>query len=148
MLLVRCLSCPVCDIGVLWPNGWIDQDATWYGGRSRPPSVRWGPSYPKWEGTTSSFWPGPCLLWPNGWIKMPLDMEIGLGPGDIVADADPSPPKRNTVVKLKVVFGCGCMVLGTKTVHVDFSPTSPLSSSSSSSSSCAPYGGSAEPYST
>jgi len=20
----------------LWPNGWIDQDATWYGGRLRP----------------------------------------------------------------------------------------------------------------
>ena len=24
--------CPVCNVGVLWPNGWIDQDATWYGG--------------------------------------------------------------------------------------------------------------------
>jgi len=20
---------PVCDVGVLWPNGWMDQDATW-----------------------------------------------------------------------------------------------------------------------
>jgi len=30
--------CPVpvrsfCNIGVLWPNGWMDQDATWYEGR-------------------------------------------------------------------------------------------------------------------
>ena len=26
MLLDRCLSvCPVCDVGVLWPNGWMDQ---------------------------------------------------------------------------------------------------------------------------
>jgi len=24
--------CPVCNVGVLWPNGWMDQDATWYGG--------------------------------------------------------------------------------------------------------------------
>jgi len=23
----------VCDVGVLWPNGWMDQDVTWYGGR-------------------------------------------------------------------------------------------------------------------
>jgi len=37
MLLDSCLSvCPVCDVGVLWPNGWMDQDATWYGGRPRP----------------------------------------------------------------------------------------------------------------
>ena len=30
-----CLS--VCNVGVLWPNGWMDQDATWYG--SRPLSI-------------------------------------------------------------------------------------------------------------
>ena len=29
---VICLSCPVCNVGVLWPNGWIDQDETWHGG--------------------------------------------------------------------------------------------------------------------
>jgi len=23
----------VCDVGVLWPNGWMDQDETWHGGR-------------------------------------------------------------------------------------------------------------------
>jgi len=34
MLLDRCLSlCPVCDVGVLWPNGWMDQHATRYKGR-------------------------------------------------------------------------------------------------------------------
>ena len=26
-----------------------------------------------------------------GWIKMPLRTEVGLGPGDIVFDGDPSP---------------------------------------------------------
>jgi len=24
--------CPVCDVGVLWPNDWMDQDETWHGG--------------------------------------------------------------------------------------------------------------------
>ena len=40
MLSDRCLSCPVlsvclsvCNIGVLWPNGWMDQDETWHAGR-------------------------------------------------------------------------------------------------------------------
>jgi len=33
---------------LLWPNGCMDQDATWYGGRRRPTRhcVRWGPSSP------------------------------------------------------------------------------------------------------
>ena len=26
-----------------------------------------------------------------GWIKMPLRMEVGLGPGDFVLDGDPAP---------------------------------------------------------
>jgi len=35
MLSDRCLSVClsylyVCNVGVLWPNGWMDQDATWY----------------------------------------------------------------------------------------------------------------------
>ena len=29
-----------------------------------------------------------------GWIKMPLGMEVGLGPGDIVLERDPAPPKQ------------------------------------------------------
>ena len=30
--------CPVCDgdLGLLWPNGWTDQDETWHWGRPRP----------------------------------------------------------------------------------------------------------------
>ena len=45
------LSCPVlsvCNVGALWPIGWMDQDATWYGSRSRPRphSVRLGPELP------------------------------------------------------------------------------------------------------
>jgi len=28
-----------------------------------------------------------------GWIRIPLGMEVGLGPGHIVLDGDPAPPK-------------------------------------------------------
>ena len=42
--ICRCLSIlqsviypsSVCNVGVLCSNGWMDQDATWYGGRPRP----------------------------------------------------------------------------------------------------------------
>jgi len=35
-----------------------------------------------------------CLLCVQtvGWSKMPLGMEVGLGPGHIVLDGDPAPP--------------------------------------------------------
>ena len=92
-LCYRPLLCPVCDIGVLWPNGWMDQNETWHGGRPRPRPhcVRWGPSSLPKRGTAPNFRPvrqatvldgdpappqkrghsphpifGPCLLWPNG----------------------------------------------------------------------------------
>jgi len=33
---------------LLWPNGWMDQDATWYGGEPQPRGLctRWGPRAP------------------------------------------------------------------------------------------------------
>ena len=39
---------PIFGPCLLWPNGWMDQDATWYGGRPRPRphGVRWGSSFP------------------------------------------------------------------------------------------------------
>jgi len=49
-----CLSCPVCD-GVLWPNGWTDQNETWQAGRpqSQPHCIRWGSSFPHRKGHSS-----------------------------------------------------------------------------------------------
>jgi len=29
-----------------------------------------------------------------GWFKMKLGMQVGLGPGDIVLDVDPGPPRK------------------------------------------------------
>ena len=42
---------------VLWPNGCMDQDAAWYGGRRRPTRhcVRWGPSSPSPKGAQLSY---------------------------------------------------------------------------------------------
>jgi len=50
----------------LWPNGWMDQDATWYLDKPRPMRrcVRWGRSSPLKGAQPSS----SCLLWPNGWM--------------------------------------------------------------------------------
>jgi len=53
MLLDRCLSvCPVCNVGVLWPNGWTDPGESWHAGRPWPWShcVRWGPMSPTPQG--------------------------------------------------------------------------------------------------
>jgi len=68
MLSDYCLSCPVCDVGVLWPKGWMDHDATWYGGspRLKLHCLRCGLSYlPTERGTAAQQPPpfGPCLLW-------------------------------------------------------------------------------------
>jgi len=47
---------------LLLPNGWTDQDATWYEGRPRcrPHCVTWGPSSPhpkRVTATSPNFWP-------------------------------------------------------------------------------------------
>ena len=68
MLRDCCLSClSVCNVGVLQPNGWMDQDATWYGGRPRPRRhcVRWDP-VPQRKGAQQPPLFGLCLLWTNG----------------------------------------------------------------------------------
>jgi len=50
---------------LLRPNGWMDEDGTWHGGRPHPRRhcVRWGPN----PLPPSSIF-RPFLLWPNGWI--------------------------------------------------------------------------------
>ena len=93
---IVCRLLCVLSVGVLWPNGWMDQDESWHGGRPwpRPHRVKWGLGFPP-EGAQPPPIFGPCLLKPNGrWIKMPLGMKVGLGPGDIVLDGDPAPTKK------------------------------------------------------
>jgi len=42
------VSFPIFGPCLLWPNGWMHQDATWYRGRPRPKRhcVTWEPSSP------------------------------------------------------------------------------------------------------
>jgi len=65
-----CLSCcPVCIVGALWPNGWMDQGETWHAGRPRPGHtvLDGDPApLPKWAQPPAVF--GPYLLRPNGWM--------------------------------------------------------------------------------
>ena len=53
---------PIFGPSLLWPNGWMDQDVAWYGGRPRPirHCVTWGPSAPPKRAQPPIF--GPCLL--------------------------------------------------------------------------------------
>jgi len=69
MLSVRCPVClSDCNVGALWPNGWMDQDENWRAGRPRPwpHCVRWGTSSPSPKGAQPSPIFGPYLLRLNG----------------------------------------------------------------------------------
>ena len=92
-VLSVCLSSlSVCNVGVYWPKGWMDQDETGQGGRPRPwpHCVRWRPSSPLPKGAQPPILAHDCCGQTAGWIMMPLDREIGLGPRDIVSDGDPA----------------------------------------------------------
>jgi len=58
---------------LLWPNGWMHQDATWYG-------VGLGPGHIVLDGEPAPPLPkkGHSPNFP-GWIKMPLSTKVGLG---------------------------------------------------------------------
>jgi len=94
--LKRGQSPQIFGLCLLWPNGWMDQDGTWHGGRPqiRRLCVRWGPSLPS---AKKGGEPPPQFLahfycgQTAGCIKMPLGMEVGLSPGDLVLDGDPAP---------------------------------------------------------
>jgi len=97
---IVCPVCPVCDIGVLWPNGWMDEDETWHAGRHRPwpDYVTWGPSSPSPKMEQSpQFLAHVYCGQAGGWIKIALGLEVGLGSGHIVVDGDSAPlPKNGT----------------------------------------------------
>jgi len=61
-------SPPIFSPCLLWPNGWMDQDGTWHGGRpwSCPHCARWRHSCPPPKRGQSPPIFGPSLLWPNG----------------------------------------------------------------------------------
>jgi len=56
VLILSVYVLSVGNVGVLWPNGWMHHDATWYGGRPQPRRhcIRWGPSSPTERSTAAS----------------------------------------------------------------------------------------------
>jgi len=114
-IVLSCPDCPVLSVR-LWrwckvkrssicialyhdssrPKGWTDQDETWHAGRPQPwpHCFRWGPSAPQKGHSPLQFSDHVHCGQTAGWIKMPLGMDVGLGPGDFVLDGDPAPPQK------------------------------------------------------
>jgi len=91
MLSVRCQSvCPVClsacNVRALWPNGWMDQDATWSRENSSAQVILWciGPTSSPKGAQHPHFSTHVYCGQTARWIKMPLVVELGFGPGHIV----------------------------------------------------------------
>jgi len=86
---------PIFGPCLLWPNGWMDQDATWYDSRpwSGQHCIRCGPSSTP-KGHRPQISAHVRCGQTAGWIKTPLGTKVGLGPGRIVLHGDPAPPPR------------------------------------------------------
>jgi len=100
-------SPPIFGPCLLWLDGWMDQDATWRGGRSRlrPHCARWGPSSPSSKEHSSQFSTNISCVRMAGGIKMPLGREVGLNPSDIVLDGTQLPsPKMGRSPNFRPVF--------------------------------------------
>jgi len=70
-------TAPVFDSCLLWPNGWMDEDATWYRSRPRPRPhcIRRDPSCPPKGHSTPPLFFGPCLLlWPRSPISATAEL--------------------------------------------------------------------------
>ena len=67
---------PISDPCLLWPNGWLDKDATWYGSRPRPRPhcIRQGPSSPAKGAQQPLSLFGPCLLWSRSAISATAEL--------------------------------------------------------------------------
>jgi len=97
---------------VLWPNGWTDEDKTWRAGMHRPcpHCVRWGPSSPLPKGHIPlQFLVHICCGQMAGRIKMPLGMDVDLGPGDFVLDGDPKGAQPHPIFGPYLLRPNGCM---------------------------------------
>jgi len=60
---------PIFGPYLLRPNGWMDQDTTWYGGTPQPRDIvlDGDPALLHKKRAEPPIF-GPCILWPNGWI--------------------------------------------------------------------------------
>ena len=81
---------------LLWPNGWMHQDATWYGGRLQPRdfALDEDTAPPQKGGGSLQFSAHVYCGQTAAWIKMPVGTEVGLGLRNIVFDVDPATPEK------------------------------------------------------
>jgi len=121
---------PIFGPFLLWPKGWLHQDvscyggrsrlrphcarcinATWYGGRPRPRRhcVRCGPSSPPQQrGTAPKFSAHVYCGQTAVSIRIRLGTEVGLSLGDIVLDGDPAaPPLKGHSPQFSAHVRCG-----------------------------------------
>jgi len=79
-----------------WLNGCMYQDTSWYRGRPHPRRhcVRCGPSSPPLKGHSPQFSANARCDQTAGCTKVPLGVEIALGPGDFVFNWDPALPQK------------------------------------------------------
>jgi len=68
----------------------------------------WDPALPLQLGHTPQFAAHVRCGQTAGWTKMPLSMEVGLGPGDFVLDGDTAPPKKGAQ-PARAIF-CPCIL--------------------------------------
>ena len=92
----------------------MDHDATCYEGRPRPKRhyVRCGPSSPPQKGGRApQFLAHVCCGQMTAWINLPFDAMVGLGPGNIVLDADPAPSPKGHSPQISAHVCC-CQTAG------------------------------------
>jgi len=78
---------------MLRPNGWLDQYATWYGGRLRPRRQCWICPQ-KGCGTAAPPDFGRCIVAKRLDGSRCIGTKLGVGPGDIVLHGNPAPPPQ------------------------------------------------------
>jgi len=119
---------PIFGPYLLWRNGWMDQDATWYGGRTRPRRLcvfvlDGDPSPPSPKvGIAPSPIFGTCPLWPNGWMDQDRTWHRGrpwsrlhcarLGPSSLPKKGGRAPSQFSAHFYCDQTAGCIKMPLG------------------------------------
>ena len=103
------LFCPVCDVGVLWPNGWTDHDETWLQVGLGPGHIVLDadPAPPPQKGHSPQFSANIHCGQTAGWTKMPLGTEEKRRPRRCCVRCCRSSPKRGTALQFSVHVYCG-----------------------------------------
>jgi len=100
---------PIFGPYLLSQNGWMDQEATWYGKRLRPRlhCARCGPSSPSPKRGHSPSIFGSCLLWPKGWMDQDATWYGGRPRPRPRAKRGPSHPKNGHSRQFSAHVCCG-----------------------------------------